>query len=69
LEDRADLMRRFAEAQAEFADREVPVPDSWTGYLVVPERMEFWHGRPDRLNERLRYRREGEQWVLERLQP
>ncbi|MDP9407418.1 MAG: pyridoxamine 5'-phosphate oxidase [Actinomycetota bacterium] len=48
---------------------EVPVPPHWGGLRVVPETVEFWQGRPDRLHDRLRYRREGEAWVLERLAP
>ena len=47
----------------------VPRPARWGGFLVVPDRVEFWQGRPDRLHDRLRYRRDGERWVVERLAP
>ena len=48
---------------------QVPVPDHWGGYRVRPESVEFWQGRPSRMHDRLRYRRAGEAWVVERLAP
>ncbi|OOR91675.1 pyridoxamine 5'-phosphate oxidase [Moraxella caviae] len=47
----------------------VPRPPHWGGYLVRPERVEFWQGRPSRLHDRLRYRKEADAWVIERLAP
>ena len=47
----------------------VPRPERWGGYRVAPEAVEFWQGRPDRLHDRLRYRRAGDAWVVERLSP
>ena len=48
---------------------EVPRPPHWGGLRVVPDAVEFWHGRPNRLHDRLRYRRAGGEWVVERLAP
>jgi pyridoxamine 5'-phosphate oxidase len=59
-------------AAAEVAERlgdDVPLPSFWGGYLVSPDAVEFWQHRDDRLHDRLRYRRVGQGWLLERLQP
>lgn len=67
--DRAALAARRAEVAARFPG-EVPLPDFWGGWRVVPSTVEFWQGRPDRLHDRLRYRSDGrEGWLLERLSP
>ena len=68
IDDRAALERRLAEAVERFPD-EVPRPAFWGGFRVVPETVEFWHHRDDRLHDRLRYRRAGAGWVVERLSP
>lgn len=69
ITSRAVLESAYAEVEARFADGEVPVPDHWGGYLLTPDAVEFWQGRPDRLHDRLRFRRHGEDWMLERLAP
>lgn len=66
---RDPLETRLAENERRYADGEVPLPPHWGGYALVPERVEFWQGRLDRLHDRLRYRRSGEGWLLERLEP
>ncbi|MDT4935153.1 MAG: pyridoxamine 5-phosphate oxidase [Pseudonocardiales bacterium] len=55
--------------EARFADAPIPAPPNWGGYRIEPDSVEFWQGRADRLHDRLRYRRDGEIWVLERLAP
>ena len=70
IPDRALLDRRFAELEARYDGQEVPRPDRWGGYRVVPEVVEFWQGRPDRLHDRFRYRHQaGGGWIVERLGP
>jgi pyridoxamine 5'-phosphate oxidase len=63
------LERRLRELQEQFGDGEVPLPSFWGGYRVRPEVIEFWQNRSDRLHDRLRYRRVGEGWKIERLSP
>lgn len=69
---RAELDRLFEEARSRFGGDEgvaVPAPPDWGGWRLYPDRVEFWQGRPDRLHDRLRYRRDGPNWRLERLAP
>ena len=66
---RATLERRFDEVQTRFAGAAVPRPDDWGGFRMTPVEVELWQGRPDRLHDRLRYRRDGDGWALERLSP
>ena len=67
--DRGELEARMAEVERRFADGVVPRPPHWGGYRVVPEEVEFWQGRPNRLHDRLVYRRSGDGWTIVRLSP
>ena len=69
LTGRDVLERRVAEAEARFAGGPVPRPADWGGYLLVPDQIEFWQGRRNRLHDRLRYRRHDGGWIVERLAP
>jgi pyridoxamine 5'-phosphate oxidase len=66
---RAELEQAYADAEERFADAEVPVPEEWGGYRVVPQWVEFWQGRIGRMHDRLGYRRTDGGWVVERLAP
>lgn len=66
---REALDERFARNEAALAGQAVPLPDHWGGYQLVPTSIEFWQGRKGRLHDRLRYRRAGTAWVVERLEP
>jgi pyridoxamine 5'-phosphate oxidase len=69
IEGRIELESSFAELEAEHSDGEVPHPPWWGGYVLRPDTVEFWQNRPNRLHDRLRYRRESDGWVIERLSP
>jgi pyridoxamine 5'-phosphate oxidase len=67
---RAELEERYDELARRWPDgTDVPMPEFWGGYRVIPEVFEFWQGRTNRLHDRLRYRRDGARWIIERLAP
>ena len=68
IDGRATLEGRVTEL-ATGQDGQLPLPDFWGGYRLAHEVVEFWQGRPNRLHDRLRYRRAGRGWKLERLAP
>ncbi len=67
---RTSLETALGELEAKYAGIDVPLPAFWGGFRVEPSSIEFWQGRPNRLHDRLRYRKDsGNQWALERLSP
>jgi pyridoxamine 5'-phosphate oxidase len=70
IADRATLEARVAEARARYPDDNIPLPPHWGGYRLVPDEIEFWQGRPDRLHDRFHYSRTSEPgWHRARLSP
>ena len=69
IPNREFLEEAFLSVSARFEGQEIPKPENWGGYLVVPEMIEFWQGRPSRLHDRLRYTRRNDIWEIERLAP
>jgi pyridoxamine 5'-phosphate oxidase len=69
IPDRELLEARVAEVTERFGDGDIPRPEFWGGYRVTPVTVELWQGRRSRLHDRLRYRRDGDRWIIERLAP
>ena len=66
---RDELAREYAAHEGRFVGADVPTPEEWGGYLVRPDAVEFWQGRPGRMHDRLVYRRERGAWRTQRLAP
>jgi pyridoxamine 5'-phosphate oxidase len=69
IPDRETLDAFVAAAEERFGDADIPAPPFWGGYRVRPDAVEFWQHQDDRLHDRLRYRRDGDDWTVERLAP
>jgi pyridoxamine 5'-phosphate oxidase len=69
VESREMLDEKLKALEAEMTGKQIPRPEHWGGYKVRPESIEFWQGRANRLHDRIRFRRNGESWVVERLAP
>ena len=67
--DRAALESNLRQVEARFSDEPIPAPPHWGGFRVSPHTVEFWQGRPSRLHDRLRFRRDHDSWSVERLSP
>ena len=69
LRAREDLETAYRQIEQQYDGRPVPRPSFWGGFRVIPHRIEFWYGRPDRLHDRIRYERDGDGWRIDRLYP
>jgi len=69
INSRGLLEQKLAEMKRKFGDGKIPLPSFWGGYQIVPERIEFWQGRPHRLHDRFEYLKEESGWTTQRLQP
>ena len=68
IKNREELEIRVKEFMDKYPEN-VPMPDYWGGYLVKPESIEFWQGRPSRLHDRIRFTKKANTWVIERISP
>ena len=69
LASRDELEEVYNRLCKKYKGQEVPCPSTWTGYRIEPERIEFWHGRANRLHDRFLYVKTGPDWLLTRLSP
>ncbi len=70
ISSRSLLESKFQELKTKFRNKEVPLPSFWGGYRVVPDQVEFWQGRRNRLHDRFQYTRQADgRWSIERLAP
>ena len=69
INSRQALETQFAQIKEKFAEGQIPLPDFWGGFRVVPEEIEFWQGGEQRLHDRFCYKRENDQWDIARLSP
>jgi len=69
LTSRTVLLNQFESLKMKFKSGDIPVPDTWGGYRVCAEEIEFWQGGANRLHDRFRYIRNGDDWTIDRLAP
>ncbi len=69
VEIREIIELAFKEMKLKFKNKKIPLPPFWGGYRVVPETIEFWQGRKNRLHDRILYTRKNEKWIIQRLMP
>lgn len=69
IPDRKSLEVKFAEIKNRYPENKVPLPDFWGGFRIIPNRFEFWQGRPNRLHDRIAYLKEKNEWRIVRLAP
>ena len=69
LKAREDLELAYRDIERRYEGKPVARPPFWGGFRIVPQRIEFWYGRPDRLHDRVRYERDADSWRIERLYP
>jgi len=69
IESRQQLQQQYEAVKQKYSGTDIPLPNFWGGYLVVPREMEFWQGGEDRLHDRFRYALDGDKWQISRLSP
>ena len=69
ISSRSILIEQFSSMKKKFSKGEIPLPEFWGGYRIVPQSIEFWQGRANRLHDRFIYERQENEWTISRLSP
>lgn len=69
IESRITIIKKFFIYLSKFHSKNIPLPPYWGGYKTIPNNFEFWQGRENRLHDRVRYRKQNNTWIIERLSP
>ena len=70
VSSRAVLEEKLKQLEADFEGKEIPRPKYWGGYIIEPQEIEFWQGRPNRLHDRIRFKLQSDfSWKVERMAP
>jgi len=69
ISSRSVLIEQFASMKKKFSKGKIPLPEFWGGYRIVPQSIEFWQGRANRLHDRFIYERQENEWTISRLSP
>lgn len=69
ITNREALEEKLQKLEEQWEGKEVPMPENWGGYAIIPKTFEFWQGRRSRLHDRIQYQCKDDQWVINRLQP
>lgn len=69
IENRNIIEKKFQEVKHEHEGKIIPLPEIWGGYILIPDKIEFWQGRQNRMHDRILYSRNNDEWKTERLSP
>lgn len=69
IENYEELTDKLNSFEEKYKDKDIPRPDHWGGFIVIPSSIEFWQGHDGRLHDRLKFEKENNNWVLKRLSP
>jgi len=69
IKNRAELEERVLKFTSKFNNVEIPRPEHWGGYVVTPQKIEFWQGRPNRLHDRIVFEKNEDKWSIKRVSP
>ena len=69
IENYEELTDKLNSFEEQFKDKDIPRPDHWGGFIVIPSSIEFWQGHDGRLHDRLKFEKENDNWAMKRLSP